>query len=42
MVKVETGSGETIPITEYVNQSATDAIQSANDYTDQQIQIHFV
>lgn len=42
MVNVETSSGDVIPITEYVNQSTTDAVQSANDYTDQQIQIHFV
>lgn len=42
MVNVETSSGDTVTITEYVNQSTTGAVQSANDYTDQQIQIHFV
>lgn len=42
MVNVEISADETIPIAEYVNQSTTSAIHSANDYTDQQIQIHFI
>ena len=36
------GTAEPITITEYVNQSASEAVQNANDYTDEQIKIHFV
>ena len=36
------GTVEPITITEYVNHSASEAVQNANDYTDEQIKIHFV
>lgn len=41
MVNVETTSG-TVPIVEYVNAQSNTAVETANDYTDQQIAIHFV
>lgn len=41
MINVETSSG-TISMAEYVNQSTTNAIQDSKNYTDQQIQIHFI
>lgn len=41
MVNVETTSG-TVPIVEYVNTQSNTAVETANDYTDQQIAIHFV
>lgn len=42
MVNVETATGETIPLSEYVNQSLAETIQNANDYTNQQMQISFI
>ena len=41
MVNVETTSGS-IPMAEYVDISTSTAVQNANDYTDQQLQLHFV
>lgn len=42
MVNVDIPGGETITITQYVAQSSENAVQSANDYTDQAIALHFV
>lgn len=41
MVNVETTSG-TVPMVEYINTQSTTAVETANNYTDQQIAIHFV
>lgn len=42
MTNVEISSGETVSIAEYVDQSTDGAVQSANDYTDQQMTIQFI